>query len=360
VAFLRGEDGKANQALYLDPVAGPHLASRIDAIKAKAVEEDFARRVAEAPDRFRDQTPAPGSKEAILRGIADLQRGTPEYDRMSPSLAAKIRQDADELHAMFVSLGEVEQIFFRGVGTGGYDIYGVKFANGSAEFHILLGADGKAEDALFRPDGTDEPGSILSCAKQAGLKAQGSHSPIKIFLFNNSGEDIRLYKLDTSGARTAHAILADNTSLPVLTTMGTPWIVTDRAGQCLEILLPGQRTRYHAVEAPRASDAQAMPPRSAPQPGSEDMLRQYIDALGRGAPNYERMTAEVAAETRQSLPFDQAIVSRLGALRALSFRGVTLAGNDLYMGYFANGSAEWRISLAKDGSIARIALGPRY
>jgi hypothetical protein len=89
------------------------------------------------------------------------------------------------------------------------------------------------------------------------------------------------------------------------------------------------------------------------------MLRQYIDGVSRGLPNYERMSAEVAAQTRQALPFDQAILTRLGALRAVSFRGVTALGSDIYMAHFANGSAEWRISLAKDGSITRIALGPQ-
>ena len=89
------------------------------------------------------------------------------------------------------------------------------------------------------------------------------------------------------------------------------------------------------------------------------MLRQYIEALVRGEPNYDRMTAEVAAQTRQQLPFDQAILSRLGALRAMSFRGVTGMGNDIYMAHFANGTAEWRIGLAKDGAIGRIALGPQ-
>jgi hypothetical protein len=71
------------------------------------------------------------------------------------------------------------------------------------------------------------------------------------------------------------------------------------------------------------------------------------------------MTSEVAAQTHQQLPFNQAIVRRLGALRAMSFRGVTSMGSDIYMAHFANGTAEWRIGLAKDGSIGRIALGPQ-
>jgi hypothetical protein len=72
------------------------------------------------------------------------------------------------------------------------------------------------------------------------------------------------------------------------------------------------------------------------------------------------MTSEVAAQTRQQLPFNQAILSRLGALRAVSFRGVSKLDSDVYIAHFANGSAEWRIGLLRDGTIGRIALGPQY
>jgi len=123
----------------------------------------------EASERFRDQAPAPGSKDAILHGIAAMQSGTPDYGRMSEALAAAIRRQADQLHATFVSLGAVESIFFRGVGPGGYDIYGVKFANGSAEFRLLLGPDGKVNDVLFRPDGDGQPGGAADCASEATL-----------------------------------------------------------------------------------------------------------------------------------------------------------------------------------------------
>ena len=51
---------------------------------------------------------------------------------------------------MFKALGAIESIFFRGVGPGGYDIYGVKFVNGFAELRLLLGADGKAEDVCLQ------------------------------------------------------------------------------------------------------------------------------------------------------------------------------------------------------------------
>ena len=90
------------------------------------------------------------------------------------------------------------------------------------------------------------------------------------------------------------------------------------------------------------------------------MLRQYIEGLSRGQPNYDQMTSEVAAQTRRQLRLNQAILSKLGALQAMSFRGVSKSGSDIYMAHFAGGTAEWRIGLVKDRTIGRIALGPQY
>src|SRR5439155_27054335 len=129
VVFLRDGEAKVHQVLLHEPVSGARLAPRVSAAKARQIEEQFARQIAAAPDRFREQTPLPGSKEAILQGIADLQRGAPNYERMSASLAAKIRRQLSELQSMFVTFGAAESIFFRGVGPGGYDIDGVKFFN---------------------------------------------------------------------------------------------------------------------------------------------------------------------------------------------------------------------------------------
>jgi hypothetical protein len=90
------------------------------------------------------------------------------------------------------------------------------------------------------------------------------------------------------------------------------------------------------------------------------MLRQYIEAVARGVPDYDRMTPEIASYTRRQLPFNQAIFTRLGALRSMSFRAVSPMGSDIYIAHFANGSAEFRIALVKDGAIGRFALGPQY
>ena len=362
VIFLRDGTTKITQILLQEPLSGARLAPRISAARAKMMEEEFARRIAEVPDRFREQAPLQGSREAILRGIDDLQRGAPDYDRMSASLAVKARRQVSELETMLKAFGAVESIFFRGVGPGGYDIYGVKFANGVAEIRLLLGADGKADDVIFRPDGNDTLGGVVGCSDEPGLRSKGVTAPIRMLIYNGSGSDVQLFRLDAEGKRLAHGAIGEDMSSPVTTYVDSPWVVTDASGKCLEIVMPGQRTRYHTVGGARPGSAseRAVSPRSVPLAGSEQMLRQYIEAMGRGEPNYDRMTAEVAAQTRRQLPFDQAILSRLGALRAISFRGVSALGSDIYIAHFANGSAEWRIGLVKDGTIGRIALGPQY
>ena len=75
-----------------------------------------------------EQTPAPGSKEAILGRDEDIQRGAPNYDRMSAPLV-KVHRQA-RCKRCSATRGRID---LRGVGAGGYDIYGVKFGNGFAE-----------------------------------------------------------------------------------------------------------------------------------------------------------------------------------------------------------------------------------
>jgi hypothetical protein len=281
---------------------------------------------------------------------------------MSPPLAEKVRRHLAETQAMMNAFGAVESIFFRGVGPGGYDIYGVKFARGFAEFRILMTADGKAEEVIFRPDGNGAPGGIAACSGEAGLKAGSDTVPIKLFVYNGTGGKLQLYKLDADGKRLAQGTVGEDVSSQILTQVDNPLVVADASGKCLEVVLPGQHTRFHTVGESRADGQleRAVSLRSAPQPESETMLRRYIEALARGEPDYDRMTPEVAAQTRQQLQFNQAILARLGALRSVTFRAVSAMGSDVYIAHFVNGSAEWRIGLVKDGAIGRISLGPQY
>jgi hypothetical protein len=279
---------------------------------------------------------------------------------MSAAFAAKLHRQTAQLQPMLKALGAVESIFFRGVAPGGSDIYGVKFANGSAEVRLLMGADGKVDNVIFRPDGNDAPGAVLACSDEAGLKSRGDSAPISVFFYNGTGADIRLYELDSEGKRIARATFGEDASYTVWTSVDRPWVVADASGKCLEVVLPGQRTRFNTVQGARGNQPERSALRTAPLAASEAMLRQYIEAVSRGQPNYDDMTPEVAAYTHQQLPLNQAILSKLGTLQAMSFRGVSYSGNDIYMAHFANGTAEWRIGLVKNRTIGRIALGPQF
>jgi hypothetical protein len=362
ITFVADGEAPARELLVRDRRFGERHASRIEAGQAQAIAESFARRMASAPERFMNQTPASGSKAALVQMISDLQHGSADATHIGVPLAERLRQESPPLPDTLATLGAVESIFFRGVGPGGYDIYGVKFANGSAEFRLLMGPGGVTEDLIFRPDGDATPGGILACTQEPTLKSVPGTAPIKLLLFNASGADIHLYGLDAQGQRAHHFAVADNRSVPIMTHVGNGWVVTDAAGRCREIVVAGQHTRFVSLRHAGSGEEpdRFASRRSAPTPGSEDALLAYIDALARGEPDYSRMTPEAAGATRRQAELDQAILTKLGAVRAVSFRGVTPFDSDIYVVHFAGGSAEWRIALANDGRIGRIALGPQY
>ena len=360
VSFALDGEGPAS-ALVLHRNDREWRARRIDAPSAHEIETAFAQRIASAPDRFREQSPAPGSRDALLRAIEELRSGAPDYGRMSRQLAEIVRSQLPQLGGMLGTLGPVESVFFRGVGPGGYDIYGAQFAHGSAEFRLSVAADGRIDDLLFRPNGDDTPGDVLACAQEAALQATTGTAPIRLTLFNESGAEIRLLGINPDGTHQPHGTIGPDRTRLFLTNAGRPLIVADATGRCLEILVPGALTRFLLVGSDQPGAESAWRTRRvAPRPGSEQALRQHIEALARGEPRYDQMSEEAAMETRQQLLLQQAILARLGPLRAMSFRAATLLDSDIYMTQFANGAAEWRIRLLKDGRIGGLALGPQY
>ena len=83
--------------------------------------------------------------------IEELRVGKPNYDLLSPGLADATRQQLPNLQSAIGNLGALQSVNFKGVGPGGGDIYQLKFENGSLEFTIVPGPDGKTQGALMRP-----------------------------------------------------------------------------------------------------------------------------------------------------------------------------------------------------------------
>jgi hypothetical protein len=89
-------------------------------------------------------------------------------------------------------------------------------------------------------------------------------------------------------------------------------------------------------------------------PGSEGALRRIIDEDARGAPDYDKLTPELATITRQQLPTLQANLMQLGVVDTVSFKGVGPGGADIYEVQFENGNTEWRITFGEEGRVAGV------
>jgi D-alanyl-D-alanine-carboxypeptidase/D-alanyl-D-alanine-endopeptidase len=119
-------------------------AKRIDDATAKQLEDTVVQ-------RFKDQKPFSGSEAAIRVQIDELQRKQPTYERMTPEFAEVARPQADHTEGLIGGLGALQSIAFKGVGPGGFDIYQVKFEQGSLDWRILLDFDGKVAGEALRP-----------------------------------------------------------------------------------------------------------------------------------------------------------------------------------------------------------------
>ena len=127
------------------------VAKRINETEAKQATDSIQAHNAEIAQRYKDQTATPGSDAVVRTAIEQLQSGKPDYDRMSPGLAAATREQLPQIQAMVIKLGALQSITFKGVGPGGADIYQLQFENDSLEYRIVLAPDGTIQGAFMRP-----------------------------------------------------------------------------------------------------------------------------------------------------------------------------------------------------------------
>lgn len=121
-------------------------------IPAQRVDEAVSREIQAALDkRIRDKTPVSDS-EALLRAtIRDHMRGEPDYERMSPALAAAARTQKDFIAKDLARLGALIDATFLGVSQEGWDVYAVRFEHGEVEWSFALTPDGKFSGMFLRP-----------------------------------------------------------------------------------------------------------------------------------------------------------------------------------------------------------------
>jgi hypothetical protein len=127
------------------------VAKKLSEGEVKRVMEDIDAHNADVSKRFKEQTQSPGTEAAVRRSIQELQLGQPNYDLMSPQMAALTRQQLPQLKTVVAQFGALQSVTFKGVAPGGLDIYEVKFEHATTEWRVMLGPDGKIQAMGLRP-----------------------------------------------------------------------------------------------------------------------------------------------------------------------------------------------------------------
>ena len=91
---------------------------------------------------------------------------------------------------------------------------------------------------------TTSPEESSPVRRKGSLRATAETAPIKVLIYNASGSDLQLFKLDAEGKRAAFGTIGEEMTFPVTTYVDSPWVIADRSGKCLEIVLPGRQTRF--------------------------------------------------------------------------------------------------------------------
>jgi len=142
VSFTVGPDKRAT-SLVLHQNGSDVPMARIDHVAAKKIADRTAERV-------KSQSANPGTEPALRRLIDGIASGKPNYDEMSPALAAASRKQMASLQPL-ASLGAIQSIRFLGVGEQGEDVYTVKHDNGAAHWRIALDEKGIISTAWVSP-----------------------------------------------------------------------------------------------------------------------------------------------------------------------------------------------------------------
>ena len=115
-------------------------------------EASIAQLQAEVAARVASNTPAPGSEAATRKYVNAMSAGSPNYEDMERHLADTVRVQMPQLKQSMDFLGAVKSIDFVRVGDGGWDVYRVKYANGTLLWRIGLAPNGKINYSLILPD----------------------------------------------------------------------------------------------------------------------------------------------------------------------------------------------------------------
>ncbi|MES5485697.1 DUF3471 domain-containing protein [Bradyrhizobium sp. INPA03-11B] len=142
ISFVTGADGQVTSLILHQN--GDKLMPRIDAAAAQQI-------ATRTTERVKNQSAAPGTEAALHRLFESVTSGHPNYDDMTPALAAATREHLPNMQRSFEDWGAIESTRFLGVGAQGEDVYSVRHENGASHWRIALDAKGVISTAWVSP-----------------------------------------------------------------------------------------------------------------------------------------------------------------------------------------------------------------
>ena len=118
----------------------------------------------------------------------------------------------------------------------------------------------------------------------------------------------------------------------------------------------GQKPRQ--TEVGELSQASLFHMRDAALPGTEAALRRMIESAAQGAPDYDQMTPQFADVARQQSAYVRPLITALGPIQSVIFRGPGMGKGDRFEVRFANGAQLWSLTLTPDGKVSGASFGP--
>jgi bla regulator protein blaR1 len=140
IDFVADSSGNIT-SLVLHQNGVDHTATRVDEAVADQVDASLKARI-------QAQTPMPGSEAAVRSLLAGEASGKPDYERMSPELAAAVRKQLSNIQAAMAPLGAVLSVEFESVGTQGWDTYLIRHEHGVSQVKVMVNAKGVVVGAI--------------------------------------------------------------------------------------------------------------------------------------------------------------------------------------------------------------------
>lgn len=133
-------------------------------------------------------------------------------------------------------------------------------------------------------------------------------------------------------------------------------------GVALMILVAAIALGLHLQPAPFSQAANNQPagstggqlstPRTEAAGGTELAIRRLVAGLASGSPDYDRLSPQFAELVRRDLPTTHRLVSSMGELKSMTFRGRGPMGDDVYNLVFAKGELTMSAGLDAEGRMA--------